>query len=194
MSDQVRFERRRSGWDVVFGVLSIVAGIIALGHVTLAGAISVFFLGWMAMAGGIALAIGAIASWSQPHRRWDLALGTMLLLIGLGFIRNPGVGLATLTLLAGSLLMVGGILRIVTAFQPDAPRGLLLFSGALTSLIGVMVLSQWPFSALWFLGTVVGIELILDGITTAISGRMRAVIDVTEDATQPSTTTPQVPA
>jgi uncharacterized membrane protein HdeD (DUF308 family) len=38
-----------------------------------------------------------------------------------------------------------------------------------------MVLSQWPVSALWFLGTMLGIELILDGITTAMTGRLRPV-------------------
>lgn len=81
----------------------------------------------------------------------------------------------TLTLLAGSLPVVGGILRLVAAFQPGAPRGLLLLSGVVTLLLGGMVRSQWPVSALWFLGMVIGIEPIMDGITTAISGRLRPV-------------------
>jgi membrane protein HdeD len=169
------FERRRTGWDIVLGVLSVIAGGIALGHVALAGAISVLFLGWTILLGGVALAISALVGWKDPGRRWDLAFGGLLFLLGLGFVRNPGVGLLTLTLLAGSLLLVGGILRIVAAFQPGAPRGLLLLSGGVTLLLGFMVLNQWPVSALWFLGTVLGIELILDGITTAISGRPRPV-------------------
>jgi uncharacterized membrane protein HdeD (DUF308 family) len=168
-------ERRRTGWDIVLGVLSVIAGGIALGHVALAGAISVLFLGWTILLGGVALAISAIVGWKDPGRRWDLAFGGLLFLLGLGFVRNPAVGLLTLTLLAGSLLLVGGLLRIVAAFQPGAPRGLLLLSGGVTLLLGFMVLNQWPVSALWFLGTVLGIELILDGITTAISGRPRPV-------------------
>jgi membrane protein HdeD len=168
-------ERRRTGWDVVFGVLSVFAGIVALGHVALAGAISVLFLGWTILFGGIAIAVGAIAGWKDGRRRWDLPLGMLLFLVGLGFVRNPGVGLLTLTLLAGSLLLVGGVVRLVAAFQPEAPRGMLLFSGAVTLLLGLMVLSQWPVSALWFLGTLLGIELILEGITTAVAGRVRPV-------------------
>jgi membrane protein HdeD len=171
----LHFERRRTGWDIVLGVLSVLAGIIALGHVALAGAISVLFLGWTILLGGVALAISAIVGWKEPSRRWDLAFGALLFLLGLGFVRNPGVGLLTLTLLAGSLLLVGGVVRIVAAFQPGAPRGLLLLSGGVTLLLGFMVLNQWPVSALWFLGTILGIELILDGITTAISGRSRPV-------------------
>ena len=175
MTEPTLLERRRTGWDIALGVLSVIAGIFALGHVALASAISVLFLGWMILFGGVALAVGAVVGWRDPRRRWDLALGALLFLLGLGFVRNPGVGLLTLTLLAGSLLLVGGILRLVAAFQPDAPRALLLFSGTVTLLLGFMVLNQWPVSALWFLGTILGIELILDGITTAISGRVRAV-------------------
>jgi membrane protein HdeD len=174
------FERRRTGWDIVLGVLSIVAGIIALGHVALASAISVLFLGWAILLGGVAVGVGAVVGWKDPGRRWDLALGVLLVLVGLGFVRNPGVGLLTLTLLAGSLLLVGGVVRIVAAFQPGAPRGLLLAGGVVTLLLGFMVLSRWPVSALWFLGTVLGVELILDGITTAISGRPRPVVADTQ--------------
>jgi membrane protein HdeD len=168
-------ERRRTGWDIVLGFLSVIAGGVALGHVALVGAISVLFLGWTILLGGLAVAVNAIVGWKDSSRRWDLAVGGLLFLLGLGFVRNPGVGLVTLTLLAGSLLLVGGIVRIVAAFQPGAPRALLLFSGGVTLLLGLLVLNQWPVSALWFLGTVLGIELILDGITTALSGRRRPV-------------------
>jgi uncharacterized membrane protein HdeD (DUF308 family) len=168
-------ERRRTNWDIALGVLSIIAGGFALGHVALAGAISVLFLGWTILIGGVALAANAIVGWKDHGRRWNLPFGALLFLLGLGFIRNPGVGLVTLTLLAGSLLLVGGIVRLVAAFQPGAPRGLLLLSGTVTFLLGFMVLNQWPVSAFWFLGTILGIELILDGITTAISGRLRPV-------------------
>ena len=182
MNEPMLLERRRTGWDVVFGVLSVVAGFIALGHVALASAISVLFLGWTILLGGIVLAVSAIAGWKDAQRRWDLPLGALLVLLGLGFVRNPGVGLLTLTLLAGSLLLVGGIVRLVAAFQPGAPRGLLLFSGTVTLLLGLLVLNRWPVSALWFLGTVLGIELILDGITTAMSGRVRPVRTETDVA------------
>ena len=191
MSEPLLLERRRTGWDIFFGVLSAIAGMIALGHVALASAISVLFLGWAILLGGTVLAVSAIAGWKDHQRRWDLPLGVLLVLLGLGFVRNPGVGLLTLTLLAGSLLLVGGIVRLVAAFQPGAPRGLLLFSGTVTLLLGLLVLNRWPVSALWFLGTVLGVELILDGITTATSGRLRPV---KADAVTPEPKKPPVPA
>lgn len=190
MAEPLRVERRRTGWDIAFGVLSVIAGIVALSHVALASVLSVLFLGWTVLLGGIVLAVHAIIGWRDAHRRWDLALGALLFLVGFGFIRNPGVGLLTLTLLAGSLLLVGGLVRIIAAFQPDAPRGLLLFSGAVTLLLGFMVLNQWPVSAAWLLGTILGIQLILDGITTALTGRLRPVRTAGTVAPQP---TPGVP-
>jgi uncharacterized membrane protein HdeD (DUF308 family) len=175
VTEQLRLERRRTGWDILLGLLSVIAGIIALGHVAIASTVSVLFLGWMALIGGVVLVISGIGGWKDPRRRWDLVSGTLLFLLGLGFVRNPAVGLLTLTLLAGSLLVVGGILRFVAAFQPGAPRVLLLLNGTVTLLLGFMILNRWPVSAVWFLGTVLGIELIIDGVTTAISGRVRPV-------------------
>jgi len=90
-------------------------------------------------------------------------------------IRNPGAGLLVLTLVAGSLLLAGGIVRIVAAFQPEAPRAVLLTNGIITLLLGILIVTQWPMSALWLLGTILGVQLIIDGITTALIGRLRPV-------------------
>jgi uncharacterized membrane protein HdeD (DUF308 family) len=170
---QLTLERRRTGWDVLFGVLLVIAGFIVLAHVALAGVISVLFTGWMLLIGGVVLVVGAVVNWSDPPRRWGLASGALIGVLGLAFVRNPGIGLLTLTLIAGSLLFVGGILRLVLAFQPGMPRGLLLFSGIITLALSLLILIGWPASALWFLGTVLGIELIIDGITMALTGRVR---------------------
>ncbi|MFP4148628.1 MAG: DUF308 domain-containing protein, partial [Nitriliruptoraceae bacterium] len=143
------------------------------GHVAIASLISVLFLGWTLLLGGVVLVVAAIVLWKEATHRWDLAAGVLFVLLGFSFVRNPEVGLLTLTLLAGSLLLLGGMVRIVVAFQPGAPRAVLLLNGAITLLLGGLVLSRWPVSALWFLGTVLGIQLILDGLTTAIVGRVR---------------------
>jgi len=172
-SPLLTLERRRTGWDVLFGVLSVIAGFIVLGHVALAGVISVLFTGWMLLIGGVVLAVSAVVNFSDPPRRWGLASGALIGILGFAFVSNPGIGLLTLTLLAGSLLFVGGILRLVLAFQPGMPRGLLLFSGIITLALSLLILVGWPASALWFLGTVLGVELIIDGITMALTGRIR---------------------
>jgi uncharacterized membrane protein HdeD (DUF308 family) len=165
-------ERRRSPWDIVLGVLLVIGGAVVLAHVAVASLVSILLIGWVLVAGGIALAVMGVVGWSTG-RRWDLVAGALLLVMGVGFLRNPGSGLLVLTLLAGSLLVVGGVVRGVAAFQPGAPRAALLINGVLTLLLGLMVLNQWPVSALWFLGTIIGVQLLVDGVTTALSGRIR---------------------
>lgn len=169
------FERRRTKWDVVFGVLTVVAGGVLLGHVALASLVSVLFLGWALIIGGIVVFVSALTSWGEPGHWWAVIAGALLAVLGFGFVGNPGASLLVLTLLAGSLLIVGGIVRLVAALQPGAPKGMLLVNGVVTLLLGLMVFSQWPISALWYLGMVLGIQLVLDGLTTATSGRVRAV-------------------
>lgn len=179
-------ERRRTGWDVVLGALSIVAGIIALGHTVFASVVSVLFLGWTLLAGGVFVLVSGIVGWREPGHRSDVVVGVLLGVLGFGLVRFPGAGLLVLTLLAGSLLVVGGAARLGAAFQPGAHRGVLVLNGGITLLLGVMVLFRWPVSALWFLGTVLGVQLVLDGITTALVGRLRP-------AAQPSVAAPVPP-
>jgi membrane protein HdeD len=168
-------QRRRTSWDLVLGALSALAGVFVLGHVAFASLVSILFVGWMLLVGGIVLAISAVVGWSDPTHRWDLASGALLAILGLGLVRNPGVGLLVLTLLAGSLLLLGGVVRLVAAFQDGAPRAVLAINGIVTILLGMMVLLNWPVSAVWFLGTILGVQLVLDGITLAAVGRIRVV-------------------
>ena len=146
-----------------------------LGHVAVASLVSILFVGWMLLAGGILLAVSALVGWKDPAHRWDLASGAVLVLLGIGFVRNPGVGLLVLTLLAGSLLMLGGVVRLVAAFQDGSPRTILVVNGVVTILLGLLILAQWPVSAVWFLGTILGVQLVLDGLTVALLGRIRFV-------------------
>jgi membrane protein HdeD len=166
-------ERRRTGWDVLFGVLTIVAGLVVLGHVGLASTVSVLFLGWMLLVGGAVLVGAALLGWTDATRRWNLAFGTLVGLLGAGFVANPSAGLATLTWVAGSLLLLGGVLRLVLAFQPGTPTGVLLYGGTVQGVLGLLLLLAWPGSARWFLGAVLGVQLLLDGATTLLVGRWR---------------------
>ncbi len=178
MADQTvdAFEYRWTIWDLLLGVLSVIAGGFILGHVAIASLVSILFVGWMSMFAGGALAVAGIVGWKEPARRWSLATGAILFILGLQLVRNPGAGLLVLTLVAGSLLLAAGIVRVVAAFQSGAPRAVLLTSGAITLLLGFLVVSQWPLSALWLLGTILGVQLIVDGITTAWIGRLRPAV------------------
>jgi uncharacterized membrane protein HdeD (DUF308 family) len=172
MSDYV-IERRRSGWDVVLGILLVVAGLIILGHTVVATAISVLLIGWTALIAGLLTVVGALFRIGRGGF-WSTALsGGLLLVLGIVFLRNPAAAALTLTLVAGSLFLVGGITRIIASFQMPAYRLALLLGGIASLVLGLIVLFNLVGATLTLLGVLVGVQALIDGITILLVGRVR---------------------
>jgi uncharacterized membrane protein HdeD (DUF308 family) len=68
---------------------------------------------------------------------------------------------------------VEAIFHIVTYFHlRSAPgSGWLLFDGIVTFILAVMIWKSWPASAVWALGTIVGINLLMSGFTRLMYSR-----------------------
>jgi uncharacterized membrane protein HdeD (DUF308 family) len=66
-----------------------------------------------------------------------------------------------------SLFLVEGVLDIVLFFKARGIRGSgwFLFDGIITLLLGLMIYAQWPSSSAWAIGTLVGVSLIISGVT-----------------------------
>ena len=166
---------RRTGWDVALGVILVLTGMVVLGDVVLASVISVLFLGWTLVIGG---AIGVIMSLRLIGRgRFWIGMfsGVLSLVSGVIFLRNPGAALLALSLAIGSIMLVVGVVRLVAAVQHPEARWVMLLSGLVSLVFGLLILSQWPTSALWLIGTLLGVHLILDGIGLLLVGRPRLV-------------------
>jgi uncharacterized membrane protein HdeD (DUF308 family) len=43
--------------------------------------------------------------------------------------------------------------------------GWVLFDGIITLLLGLMIYRQWPSSSAWAIGTLVGVSMIISGVT-----------------------------
>ena len=154
---------RRSAGDVLLGVVLVVMGAFVLGDVVLAGVVSVLFLGWTLLIGG-AIGVGLALLWIGRGGFWvGMISASLSLVAGLVFVRNPGVALLALSLVVGALLMVGGVLRIVAAVQVPEQRLILIVTGVLSLVLGLMMLNNWPVSALWLLGTLLGVVLVVAG-------------------------------
>lgn len=76
-------------------------------------------------------------------------------------------GLAALTGVLGTLLLIRAGLQTVTAFQlrPLAGWGWFLADAAASLLLGVLILAKWPSSSIWAIGTMVGVSVFIGGIT-----------------------------
>lgn len=171
----VALERSRSGWDIVWGILLVIAGFLLLGAPVVATAASVFFIGWMTLiSGAIALIAGLFRIGKGGF--WPAVIsGSILLVLGLVILRNPAASAVTLTLLAGTLFLTSGVLRIVAAFQVDQNRWIMIFSGAVSLVLGLMVVLNLFTASLVLLGVLIGVQAVVDGIALLVLGRWRLV-------------------
>lgn len=75
--------------------------------------------------------------------------------------------------LAG-LLIVGGLFRGIGASVIQFPRwGWAVFSGLVSVGLGVSLLATWPAASTYFVGIVIGVDLIFDG--AALVGFAKAI-------------------
>ncbi len=161
--DEVREHR---GWFFAWGIVLIVLGAIALGSSFITTMLSVLFLGWILIFGGLFAIIHAVV-----RRRWhgfflNLLAGVLYAVAGFLIITNPAMAAVTLTLLIAMLLVAIGIFRLVVAFSlPFHHRGWLILSGIVSIVLGAMIWDSWPVSGLWVIGMFIGIDLIFDGWT-----------------------------
>jgi membrane protein HdeD len=164
---------RRTGWDVVLGLVLIVVGVVVLGDVVIASVLSILFVGWTMLIGGAVAIVLALLRIGRSGFWIGLVSGALTFVTGLVFVRNPGVTLLALLLVTGAMLILGGLIRIIVSFSEPGQRLVLLVSGALSVVLGVLLLNQWPESALWLLGTLLGIQLVVDGLLLILFGRVR---------------------
>ncbi len=170
MADVV-LERKQTGWDIVLGVLLLIAGILILGNAIIATVASVLFIGWLALASGI---MGIVAALFRIGKEgfWSTALsGGLLTALGIMILVNPGAAILTLTLMAGALFLTIGITRIIAAFEFRALLWPVLLAGIISAILGVIVLFNLIPASLTLLGVLVGIEVLVDGLSLLTVGR-----------------------
>ena len=116
--------------------------------------------------GGIAFAAGIgqflrLGDESNSQGKLFRVLSGLLYTGGAIFILiDPIDSEVSLTLFAGILLLVEGVMELASGASASGPAGgLSIVDGILTSLIGVLLVVEWPFDSLWALGTLFGVAL-----------------------------------
>ncbi|WP_440991792.1 HdeD family acid-resistance protein [Haloarchaeobius baliensis] len=106
-------------------------------------------------------------------RLWQIVLGLLYGFAGISLLANPVLGLATLTVLVIAFLLVDGILETVWALRDRGKEGwgLLLGSGIISLLAGVLLWLGFPSTATWAVGLLFGLNLVATGIALATMGR-----------------------
>lgn len=164
--------RARWGWFVSLGVVLLVLGVLALGHVFVATLASAIFIGSLMVVAGIGQLMHA---WriKQIHGfiLWSFS-GLFYLAAGLFAVFYPVQGARVLTLLFGAMLIAVGALRTWLWFNHRGQRGWgwLGLSGVLTLLVGVLIAANWPGNSVWILGLLLALDLLFQGWSALLLG------------------------
>jgi len=169
----VTVARRRSGWDVAIGVLMLIAGLVILGDVVVATAVSVFFIGWVAIGAGAVLAVWAFTRFRAGGFWWALLGGITLAVLGVLVLQNPVRGALWITVFIGAAFVAGGVTRVVVAASLPAGKAMFVLSGILSILLGGWILVFPAEATLTVLGVLLGVQVLVEGITLIVSGRPR---------------------
>lgn len=157
--------RARAGWIIAFGALVALLGLVALGSVVLATLVSVYFVGFMMILAGIAeIGIGIHNKTWGGFLLWIL-LGLIYLGAGVSVLMNPLLAAGILTLFLGAFLIASGVVRIILGFRMKAGTAwwLVVLSGVITTLLGMIILAHWPFSSIYVLGLFLSLDLMFAG-------------------------------
>ena len=115
--------------------------------------------------GGIAFSAGVsqLLRLEQGNAQGKLfrVLSALLYIGGAIFILiDPIEGEISLTLFAGVVVLVEGIMELAAGASSKAPMAaLMLLDGLLTAGIGLLLVLEWPSDSVWALGTLFGITL-----------------------------------
>ncbi len=160
-------------WQIAWGVLLIIAGILAVLMPGIAALATALIFGWLLLlAGGFEIAY-AMQTRGAKGFGWKLASGILTLLLGLGILVMPLAGVASLALLVGGFLFASGITRAVLAFRlkPRPGWGWVLFDGVLSIILAWLIALGWPQSSLAIIGLLTGLSLLSTGIWRIVLAR-----------------------
>ena len=162
-----------SRWSLFLGVIYILVGMIAITTPLVVTLFSVLFLGVLLTASGIAGLIHAFWQRGWSGFAVQLLAGVLATCMGILLIFDAAAGAVVITLIMATYFLVGGFFK--TGFAISHPnlghRGALIFSGVISILLGILILIHWPSSALWVIGTFIGIDLIFYGFSLLSASR-----------------------
>jgi uncharacterized membrane protein HdeD (DUF308 family) len=152
-------------WLLGTGIFTIALGIVAVllpfvATLTIEALLAVIFI----MA-GISNILYAFQSRQSKGLGLRLLEGAIYGLVGIILLAFPLQGALTLTLLLAVLFMLAGAFKIALALhlKPIPSWGWLMFSGAISALLGIIIWMGLPGTAKWAIGLLVGIELLFSG-------------------------------
>jgi len=153
-------------WFLAFGIGLVALGVAAVARSVTATVVSMVFFGWLlVLASGIEIVQAVmVGHWAGFFHH--LLAAILFGVTGLLLVTRPLVSAEVATVFMAMFFIIGGLFHLIGSVVFALPGwGWQALDGAITLLLGLLVLAQWPVSGLWAIGLFVGIDLIFYGCT-----------------------------
>ena len=154
------------------GILFIILGMIGIAGQVLFSLVSVNVLGIFLFAGGILQAVHAFKSTGWKTVSVQLIFAILYIGAAIYVWAFPIPALEAITLWLAAIFFLTGFLRLIAAFQHRhfGEWFWLALSAAISILMGVLIMNNFPSASLWLPGLLIAIELLLQGWTLLFLG------------------------
>lgn len=154
------------GWQIAWGVLLTLSGVLAVLMPGVAALATALIFAWLLVIAGAAEIAYAIHTRGNGGFGWKLTSGIVTLVLGVAMLVVPLAGVASLALLVGGFLFIGGFARVALAqrLKPQRGWGWVLFDGLLSIVLAILIGVGWPQSSLAIIGLLTGFSLISSGV------------------------------
>ncbi|MFC9294665.1 HdeD family acid-resistance protein [Streptomyces sp. NPDC057011] len=179
---------RSFGLLALLGVILVLAGLVGLVYAGVATLTSMFLFGWLLLVGGVVGLLHAVQSRKGNYFWLAVIVAAINLAAGFVILRRPEASAEALTMFAALLFLTGGVFRLAGSLVVRGPNfGLSLVQGAFGVLLGILILSSWPGSSLYVIGTFFSLALLFDGLSLIAlgMGARRILGLVRDDGTEP---------
>jgi uncharacterized membrane protein HdeD (DUF308 family) len=147
----------------VIGMVMITIGILSILLPNFIGMAFNTFVGGIFLLAALALALNAWHNKKQHMSLWfkPFILAALALII----FMHPAIILGVLGLLIAIYFLISGFSSMVLSFELQSSAKMFsLLNGFITLVLGVVVLTNWPFASAWIIGLIIGVTFIFDGI------------------------------
>ena len=158
---------------VIMGIIMVICGVLAIASPLAAGVYVTILIGLLLAVGGIAQCFLAFQAGAFGKGLLMFVVGALTAVVGFYLFNLPLEGLESITLFLAAYFIVTGIFELISAFKIRPAQGwnMMLFTGVITLLLGIMIWSQFPVSGIWAVGVLFGVKLILGGWSLIFIGR-----------------------
>jgi uncharacterized membrane protein HdeD (DUF308 family) len=152
------------GWFLALGLVLLVLGVAAIVRSVTSTVVSMMFFGWILVFAGVIEFVNAFMVGKWAGFFLHLLAAILFTVTGVIMVARPVISAEAATFLMSLFFLIGGLYQFVYAFWTHLPGyGWQALNGAVSSVLGFLLLAQWPVSGLYAIGLFVGIDLLFYG-------------------------------